>query len=411
MLLVSPKAGRYRLTEELGNRQRSDRLRGEKMSADKQQEYDQFRDMVRRLTVSKITPHAAEVDRTSSIPRAGYAAIHDAGLIGLVVPEEAGGQGGDLMSQVIVMEEISRGCATSALSLMSTWSHLDTMHQHGAPEHFKQVFADLSSGKTVGAWCYTEPSGGSDLAGLKTNAQKVPGGWVLNGRKRFITNATWADWYLVLARTGKDTTGVFLVNRSDPGVSFGKLESKMGFRGSPTADVVLDDCRLAEPRQVGDPTAGWDIAMSSLLDSRCWVSAQALGIAQGALDAAVQYTSERHAFGQAVAKFQLVRAMVADMTIKIEASRALLYSVVGMVHSNPVKARAFTAMAKVQCTDTANAVTTDAVQLHGGYGYLQDFPVERMMRDAKITQIWEGTNQIQRMLVAKHVYGSSSRSA
>lgn len=381
------------------------------MSAVSQQEYDQFRDSIRRLTTSKITPHAAEVDRTASIPKVGYAAIQEAGLIGLVIPEDRGGQGGDLMSQVIVMEEISRGCATSALSLMSSWSHIDTLCKHGDPEHFKQVFAEIGSGKTVGSWCYTEPSGGSDLAGLKTAARQVDGGWVLNGRKRFITNATWADWYVVLARTGKETTGVFLVNSNDAGVSFGKLESKMGFRGSPTADVIFDDVKLPKSREVGDPQKGWDIAMSSLLDSRCWVAAQALGIAQGALDAAVSYTSDRQAFGQAVSKFQLVRAMVADMLLKIEASRALLYSVVGMVHTDPVKARAFTSMAKVQCTDTANAVTTDAVQLHGGYGYLQDYPVERMMRDAKITQIWEGTNQIQRMIIAKHAYGSSSRGA
>jgi alkylation response protein AidB-like acyl-CoA dehydrogenase len=381
------------------------------MSSAGQQDYDQFRDSLRRLTASKIAPHAIEVDRTSSIPRAGYAACQEAGLIGLVIPEDAGGQGGDLMSQVLTMEELSRGCPTTALSLMSSWSHIDTMYKHGDRDLFRQVFAEIGSGRTVGAWCYTEPGGGSDLAGLKTAARQVDGGWVLTGRKRFITNATWADWYLVLARTGSDTTGVFLVHRDDPGVSFGKPEKKMGFRGSPTADVVLDDCRIPAERAVGDSTAGWEIAMSSLLESRCWVAGQALGIADAALEAAVRYTSEREAFGRPVANFQLVRGMVADMTLKIEASRALLYKTVGLVHSDPAKARAYTSMAKVQCTDTANAVATDAVQLHGGYGYLEDYQVERMMRDAKITQIWEGTNQIHRMIIAKHSFNSSSRSS
>ena len=209
----------------------------------------------------------------------------------------------------------------------------------------------------------------------------------------------------MLARVDAKKFGVFMVHRDDAGFSLGKLERKMGMRGSPTSDVFLQDCLIPEDRVVGDPTKGYDYMMQTLTYTRPLVSAQALGLAQGALDEAVRYTSERQQFNSKVSRFQMVRGMIADMAIAVEASRSLLYRAVAIADSNDDRARSFASMAKTFCSDTAMSVTTDAVQLHGGYGYMKDYPVERMMRDAKVSQIWEGTNQIQRLLVAKQIYG------
>lgn len=371
-------------------------------------EYTQFRDMMRRFAVERIQPHAAEVDRTGSRPLRSYEALREAGIIGLAAPERIGGQGGDLFSQCVAIEELSRVCATTGLTLMTCWSFMDSVLTFGSQEQLVAA-EEVASGAALGSWCYTEPQGGSDLSGAKTKATKRGECWELNGTKRFITNADWSDWYLVLARTEGDSFGIFLVNRSDKGISFGKPESKMGMRGSPTADVILDGCVIPRWRVLGDPTRGLDIAGASLVESRCHVAAQALGIAQGALDEAVSYTNERRQFGRPVSAYQLVRGMIADMAVKVESARALLYQTARMVHVDREKARAFSSMAKLLCSDTAMAVTTDAVQLHGGYGYIEEYPVERMMRDAKITQVYEGTNQIQRLIIAKHVLGASSR--
>jgi len=292
--------------------------------------------------------------------------------------------------------------------LSSIWAMIDTVSRYGSDEIFNTVLEDMRKG-AGGAWCYTEPGGGSDLAALKTKAAKTEKGWVLNGQKRFITNGSWADWYCVLARLDEERMSVFLVHRDDPGVSFGALEKKMGFRGSPTCDVILENCEIGSDRLMGEEGSGWDIAISTLVESRTHVASQGLGIAQAALDEAVAYTKERVAFGRPVANFQMVRGMLADMAIKVESSRALLHKALELMHTKPEQAASQAAMAKVLCTDTAMSVAVDAVQLHGGYGYLQDYPVERIMRDAKITQIWEGTNQIQRMIIAKDLIGHSSR--
>ncbi|MCO5089750.1 acyl-CoA dehydrogenase family protein [Bosea sp. (in: a-proteobacteria)] len=367
--------------------------------------YEQFRATVRRLADERVAPHAAEVDRSRSLPEESIKAFRDANLIGLPFPEEFGGQGGDLMTQVIAVEEIARVCATSALSLFTSWIVLDPLVRFGSPMLVEEIVRPVSSGEQVAAWCLTEPAGGSDLAGIKTRAEQAGDGWMLNGTKRFITNATWADWYMVLARTGEGRQfGIFAVHRDDPGISFGARERKMGVRGSPTADVILENCRISADRVVGDPFKGYEYMNVGLTNSRAVIAAEALGIAQGALDEAVRYTKGRQQFGQTISRFQMIRGMVADMAVKVESSRALLYRAVNLIETDPGQARAFASMAKLLCSDTAMAVTTDAVQLHGGYGYLEDYPVERMMRDAKITQIYEGTNQIQRLIIAKHVY-------
>lgn len=366
--------------------------------------YEQFRDNVRRLAVDKVAPHAAKVDATRSLPVESLKAFRDANLIGLPFPEEFGGQGGDLMAQVICIEEIARVCATSAVSLFTSWIVLDPLVRYGSKKLVEEIVYPVARAEKVAAWCLTEPKGGSDLAGVTTKAERKGDSWVLNGTKRFITNATWADWYMVLARTGeKRTFGIFAVHRDDPGVSFGAKEKKMGIRGSPTADVILDNVTIPDSRVVGDPLKGYDYMTIGLTNSRPVVAAEALGIAQGALDETVKYTKERQQFGQPIARFQMIRGMIADMAIKVESSRAMLYRAVEMIDADPVQARAYASIAKTLCSDTAMSVTTDAVQLHGGYGYLEDYPVERMMRDAKITQIYEGTNQIQRLIIAKHV--------
>jgi alkylation response protein AidB-like acyl-CoA dehydrogenase len=366
--------------------------------------YEQFRDMVARVTRERVTPHAAEVDRTASPPVKAVEAFRDAGLIGLPFPEALGGQSGDLLTQVIAVEEVSRGCATAGLTLMTAWAALDPLIRFGSKELQEEIVPSVCRGKALAGWCLTEPHGGSNVKGIKTTATRDGNKWRLKGTKRFVTNAGWADWYLVLAKTTDRNFGIFMVHREDPGLSFGTLEKKMGIRGSPTADVVFDDCVIPETRIVGDATSGYERMMVSLSISRPLIAAQALGIAQGAFDEAVKYTRERKPFGEPVSRYQLTRAMVADMAVAIESSRALLYRAVELIASDPVKARAYASMAKLLCSDTAMSVTSDAVQLHGGYGYLQDYPVERMMRDAKITQIYEGTNQIQRMIIAKYVY-------
>ncbi len=367
--------------------------------------YDQFRETVRRLAVDKVAPHAAKVDAIRSLPEESLRAFRDANLIGLPFPEEFGGQGGDLMAQVICIEEIARVCATSAVSLFTSWIVLDPLVRYGSKQLVEEIVLPVARGEKVAAWCLTEPTGGSDLAGVKTRAEQKGDNWVLNGTKRFITNATWADWYMIMARTGeKRTFGIFAVHRDDPGISFGAKEKKMGIRGSPTADVILDNVTIPNSRVVGDPLKGYDYMNVGLTNSRPVIAAEALGIAQGALDEAVKYTKERQQFGQSISRFQMIRGMVADMAIKVESSRALLYRAVEVIDNDPVRGRAYASMAKTLCSDTAMSVTTDAVQLHGGYGYLEDYPVERMMRDAKITQIYEGTNQIQRLIIAKHVY-------
>jgi alkylation response protein AidB-like acyl-CoA dehydrogenase len=237
-----------------------------------------------------------------------------------------------------------------------------------------------------------------------TRATRTADGWVLNGTKRFSTNAGWADWYLILARTAEKRFGLFLVHKNDPGISFGAPERKMGIRGSRTADVNLDDCVVPESRLLGDPECGAQYIAEELLRSRVTLAAHAIGIAGGALNEAVRYTTEREQFGKPIASFQMLRGMVADMAIRVEAGRAALHRAIESFEARDPAAKYHASIAKVLCSDAAMAVTTDAVQLHGGYGYLEDYPVERMMRDAKITQIWEGTNQIQRLLIAKAVY-------
>ena len=374
-------------------------------AGDAQEEMRQFRETVRRLAKNRIAPHAADVDEKARFPEESMEALREAQIPSLPYPERYGGQEAPLLAQLIAVEEVARVCSSTAVTFLVTWIGMDNILRHGDPGLLEQLMPGVVAGTDGVSFCLTEPQSGSDLAGLRTRAERVGDKWVVRGNKCFITNAGWSKWYPVLARTGGERDyGIFLVHRDDPNISFGEPEKKMGTRGSITADVVFDGCEVPAEQVLGDPTQGYRYMMQSLNYSRCIIAAQALGIAQGALDEAISYTQEREAFGQPVARFQMVRGMVADMTVKVEAARALLYRAAEIVEAGDPRARQFASMAKLAASDAAMSVTTDAVQLHGGYGYLRDYPVERMMRDAKVTQIYEGTNQIQRLLIANAAY-------
>ncbi|RZL68607.1 MAG: acyl-CoA dehydrogenase [Variovorax sp.] len=375
------------------------------MRSNEQDKYQEFRDNLRRFAVERVAPHAASVDRESRPPLEAIDAALELGLPGLPFPERLGGSEGDLFAQVLTTEELARACAATSLTITSGWV-LEGVALYGSEELQESVIRPIAEGRLRGAWGLTEPQGGSNLMGARTTARADAKGWVLNGTKRFITNAGWADWYLIFAKTDEKAFGLFMVHRDDPGIRFGKPEDKMGMRGSPTADVILEDCIIPAGREIGDPHQGARYITEMLHNSRLTIAAHALGIAQGALDEALKYTEERQQFDQTLSRFQLVKAMVADMVLSVEAARSVLYQAVDhRMHHHPA-ARSFASLAKVLCSDAAMSVTTNAVQLHGGYGYLKDYPVERMMRDAKVTQIWEGTNQIQRLLIAKEAYAS-----
>jgi hypothetical protein len=363
-------------------------------------EYEQFRAAVRRLSEDRIQPYAAAVDKEARFPLEAMAAFKEMQLTVLPFSEEAGGQGADVLAQSICLEEVARVCATSSLTLMVIWAGLGPIAHLGSRRLIEEAVVPAASGDVVASICLTEPHGGSDLWGAKTRATRDGANWVLNGQKRFITNASRSDWYSVLARTGEKSFSVFAVHKDDPGISFGKLESKMGVRGSPTADVIFDNCRIQEYRCLGEPDRGYEYITDALTYTRPLIGAQALGIAQGALDAAIQYSKERQLFGQSLAAFQMTKATIGDLATKIEAGRQLLYRSCEAVENKEPGARITASMAKLFCSNVAMEVTTEVVQLFGGAGYTQDFPVERMMRDAKITQIYEGTNEIQKLIVA-----------
>ncbi|UYO45710.1 acyl-CoA dehydrogenase family protein [Rhodopseudomonas palustris] len=366
-------------------------------------DYRDFRDNIRRFAQTELAPRAAELDRSGEPPHQVHQAAAKLGIPGLPYPESYGGGGADIFAQCVAMEEMARACASSALSLGSSWI-LSAVVDFGSKDQQDRIVPQMVAGEARSAWGLTEPKGGSDLMAASTKATRTGDGWIINGVKRFITNGGWADWYMVFARTSEKRFGLFLVNKADPGVSFGAQEKKMGMRASPTSDVILDNVIVPEWRLLGDPERGAEYINKALLKSRMQMSAHALGIAGAALTEALRYTKERVQFGQPVADFQLVRGLVADMAIKVEAARATLCSACELYIGGDPAAKTQASIAKVLCSDAAMAVTTDAVQLYGGYGYLQDYPVERMMRDAKVTQIWEGTNQIHRLMIAKDFY-------
>ncbi|MFJ9032616.1 acyl-CoA dehydrogenase [Streptomyces sp. NPDC102274] len=376
------------------------------------EEHDMLRDTVRALAEAKIAPFAAAVDEEARFPQEALDALVASDLHAIHVPEEYGGAGADALATVIVIEEIARVCASS--SLIPAVNKLGSLPVilSGSENLKKTYLGPLAKGDAMFSYCLSEPDAGSDAGGMKTKAVRDGDHYVLNGVKRWITNAGVSEYYTVMAVTDPDkrTKGIsaFVVEKGDEGVSFGAPEKKLGIKGSPTREVYLDNVRIPADRLIGEEGTGFATAMKTLDHTRITIAAQALGIAQGALDYARGYVQERKQFGKPIADFQGVQFMLADMAMKLEAARQLTYS--AAARSERVSAGSakedltfFGAAAKCFASDAAMEITTDAVQLLGGYGYTRDYPVERMMRDAKITQIYEGTNQIQRIVMARNL--------
>ncbi|WP_055468388.1 acyl-CoA dehydrogenase [Streptomyces ardesiacus] len=371
------------------------------------EEHDMLRDAVRSLAEAKIAPHAAAVDEEARFPREALDALTANDLHAVHVPEEYGGAGADALATVIVIEEVARVCASS--SLIPAVNKLGSLPVilSGSEELKKKYMAPLAKGEGMFSYCLSEPDAGSDAAGMKTKAVRDGDFWVLNGVKRWITNAGESEFYTVMAVTDltKRSKGIsaFVVEKSDEGVSFGAPEKKLGIKGSPTREVYLDNVRIPADRMIGAEGTGFATAMKTLDHTRITIAAQALGIAQGALDYAKGYVRERKQFGKPIADFQGIQFMLADMAMKIEAARQLTYAAAAKSERGDSDLTFQGAAAKCFASDVAMEVTTDAVQLLGGYGYTRDYPVERMMRDAKITQIYEGTNQVQRIVMARNL--------
>ncbi|MEV8401186.1 acyl-CoA dehydrogenase family protein [Streptomyces niveus] len=376
------------------------------------EEHDMLRDAVRALSEAKIAPFAAEVDEEARFPQEALDALVAADLHAVHVPEEYGGAGADALATVIVIEEVARVCASS--SLIPAVNKLGSLPVvlSGGEDLKKKYLGPLAKGDGMFSYCLSEPDAGSDAGGMKTKAVRDGDSYVLNGVKRWITNAGVSEYYTVMAVTdpGLRTKGIsaFVVEKADEGVSFGAPEKKLGIKGSPTREVYLDNVRIPADRLIGAEGTGFATAMKTLDHTRITIAAQALGIAQGALDYASGYVKERKQFGKPVADFQGVQFMLADMAMKLEAARQLTYSAAARSQrisdgGDKEHLTFFGAAAKCFASDVAMEITTDAVQLLGGYGYTRDYPVERMMRDAKITQIYEGTNQIQRIVMARNL--------
>ncbi|MBA2739553.1 MAG: acyl-CoA dehydrogenase family protein [Nocardioidaceae bacterium] len=371
------------------------------------EEHQAIREAVRAVCADKVAPHAADVDESGVFPEAAYDALRAADFHAPHVPEQYGGAGADALATCLVIEEVARVCAAS--SLIPGVNKLGTLPLLLAgSEALKQRYLPpVASGESMFSYCLSEPESGSDSVSMRSRAVRDGDDWVLSGTKRWITNAGVSDFYTVLAVTDPDAgakgISAFVVEKVDEGVSFGAPERKLGIKGSPTREVYLDAVRLPGDRIIGEPGTGFRTAMQTLDHTRVTIAAQAVGIAQGALDYALGYVQERRQFGKAIAEFQGLQFMIADMGMKIEAARQLTYAAAGRSERVAPDLTFFGAAAKAFASDMAMAVTTDAVQLLGGYGYTRDYPVERMMRDAKITQIYEGTNQVQRIVMARQL--------
>ncbi|MGW4297683.1 acyl-CoA dehydrogenase family protein [Micromonospora chersina] len=371
------------------------------------EEHDAIREAVREVCAAKVAPHAAEADETGEFPKASYDALRAADFHAPHIPVEYGGAGADALATAIVIEEVARACASS--SLIPAVNKLGTMPLilAGSEELKRKYLSPVAAGDAMFSYCLSEPEAGSDAASMTTKAVRDGDHWVLNGVKRWITNAGVSEYYTVFAVTDPTARSkgisAFVVEKSDAGVSFGAPEKKLGIKGSPTREVYFDNVRIPADRMIGAEGTGFATAMRTLDHTRVTIAAQAVGIAQGALDYAKGYIQERKQFGKAVADFQGIQFMVADMGMKLEAARQLTYTAAGKSERGDADLTYFGAAAKCFASDAAMEITTDAVQLLGGYGYTRDYPVERMMRDAKITQIYEGTNQVQRIVMARQL--------
>jgi butyryl-CoA dehydrogenase len=360
--------------------------------------------LARRIAEERILPVRAELDETEEFPWAVIKDLADADMFRIFIPEEYEGLGGGCFELCLVVEELSRVCSGIAVSYAASALGCFTLLEYGTEAQKQKYLPDIASGKSLTAFALTEPMAGSDARAIRTTAEKVDSGYVLNGTKQFITNGGEAEIYTVIALTDKTRgargASALLVEKDTPGFSLGKKEKKMGIRASSTRELIFRNCLVPEENMVGKPGMGFIMTMKLLDRSRPGIGAQALGLAQGALEAAVDYTRQRIQFGHPLISLPVVQDILADMATRVEATRALVYATARTVDSGVKGFTEESAMAKVFASDTAMKVTTDAVQICGGAGYMQEYPVEKMMRDAKITQIYEGSNQVLRNAIA-----------
>ncbi|MFC7319386.1 acyl-CoA dehydrogenase [Halobacillus campisalis] len=371
------------------------------------EEQEMLRKMVRDFAKKEVEPTAAERDEEERFDREIFDKMAELGLTGIPWPEEYGGIGSDFVSYVIAVEELSRVCASTGVTLsahisLASWP----IYKFGNEQQKKTFLAQLASGEKLGAYALSEPGAGSDVSSMRTQAKLDGDHYVLNGSKVWITNGGVGDIYIVFAKTdpeaGSRGVSAFIVEKGTPGFTFGKKEKKLGIRSSPTTELVFEDCRIPKENLLGDEGQGFKIAMMTLDGGRNGIAAQAVGIAQGALDESVNYAKEREQFGKPIAQHQGISFKIADMATETEAARLLTYQAAYLESEGKPYAKA-SAMAKLYAGDAAMRITVEAVQVHGGYGYTKDYPVERYMRDAKITQIYEGTNEIQRLVIGRMV--------
>ena len=371
--------------------------------------HELFRQMIREFVENEVKPIAAEVDEEERFPIETVEKMAKIGIMGIPIPKEYGGAGGDNLMYAMAVEELSKACATtgvivSAHTSLGTWPIL----KFGTEKQKQKYLPKLASGEWIGAFGLTEPNAGTDAAGQQTMAVQDPetGEWILNGSKIFITNAGYANVYVIIAMTDKSKglkgISAFIVEANTPGFSIGKKEMKLGIRGSSTCELIFENCRIPKENLLGDKGKGFKIATMTLDGGRIGIASQALGIAAGALDEAINYAKERKQFGRSLAQFQNTQFQIANLDVKVEAARLLVYKAAWR-ESNNLPYSLDAARAKLFAAETAMEVTTKAVQIFGGYGYTREYPVERMMRDAKITEIYEGTSEVQRMVIAANI--------
>ncbi|MBY0199286.1 acyl-CoA dehydrogenase [Priestia megaterium] len=369
------------------------------------EEHEMIRKMVRDFAKNEVAPTAAQRDEEERFDRGIFTQMADLGLTGIPWPEQYGGIGSDYLAYCIAVEELSRVCASTGVTLSAHTSLAGwPVYTFGTEEQKQKYLKPMATGEKIGAYGLTEPSAGSDAGGMRTLAVKDGEDYILNGSKIFITNGGEADIYVVFARIdpNEKRTSAFIIEKDMPGFSVGKKEKKLGIRSSPTTEIIFEDCRVPKENLLGNEGEGFKVAMMTLDGGRNGIAAQAVGIAQGALDAAVAYAKERQQFGKPIISQQGIAFKLADMATSIEAARLLTYQA-AWLESQGLPYGKESAMSKLYAGDTAMKVTTEAVQVFGGYGYTKDYPVERFMRDAKITQIYEGTQEIQRLVISRYL--------
>ena len=379
------------------------------------EEQVELQKLARKVAQEKVAPVAAHYDQTGEFPWDLVKLFAELDFFRICIDFDYGGMGGGVTELAIITEELSRACGGVALSVAGTALGAFPIILYGTEQQKQKYLTEIADGKSLAAFCLTEPGAGSDAGNIKTKAERKGDKYILNGKKHFITNGGVAKVYTVIALTnpekGSRGASAFIIEDGFPGVVIGKKEDKMGIRASATSEVIFEDCEVPAENLLGREGHGFAVAMKTLDKSRPGVAAQALGIAQGAFDAAVKYARERVQFGQPIISFQAIQTMLADMATQIEAARALIYSTAKMIDAGVKNYSKESAMCKVYASDVAMKVTIDAVQIFGGYGYMKEYPVEKYMRDAKITQIYEGTNQIQRNVIAQRIIRESISSA